>query len=59
MVGRGTRLAKDLTCVDLIDGEYTGKRRFLIFDYCNNFEFFGTKPNGYEGTNTKTLQQNI
>lgn len=59
MIGRGTRLAKDLTCIDLIDGEYTGKRRFLIFDYCNNFDFFGTKPNGYEGSDTKTLSENI
>ena len=59
MIGRGTRLAKNLTCMDFIDGEYTGKRRFLIFDYCNNFEFFGEKPNGYEGTDTKTLQENI
>lgn len=59
MIGRGTRLAKDLNCIDMIDGEYIGKRRFLIFDYCNNFEFFGTKPNGYEGTEVKTLQENI
>ena len=59
MIGRGTRLAKDLTCMDLIDGEYTGKRRFLIFDYCNNFEFFGERPNGYEGSDTKTLSENI
>lgn len=59
MIGRGTRLAKDLNCIDLLDGEYTGKRRFLIFDYCNNFEFFNTKPNGYEGTEVKTLQENI
>lgn len=59
MIGRGTRLAKNLTCMDLLDGEYTGKRRFLIFDYCNNFEFFGEKPNGYEGSDTKTLQENI
>lgn len=59
MIGRGTRLAKNLTCVDLIDGEYTGKKRFLIFDYCNNFEFFGTNPNGYEGKEAKTLSENI
>lgn len=59
MIGRGTRLAKNLTCMDLVDGEYTGKKRFLIFDYCNNFEFFGTKPNGYEGNETKTLSENI
>lgn len=59
MIGRGTRLAKDLTCIDLIDGEYTGKKRFLIFDYCNNFDFFEVKPNGYEGNETKTLSENI
>lgn len=59
MIGRGTRLAKDLMCVDAIDGEYAGKRRFLIFDYCNNFEFFGEKSNGYESNNAKTLQENI
>ncbi|MCI9136196.1 MAG: DEAD/DEAH box helicase family protein [Lachnospiraceae bacterium] len=59
MIGRGTRLSEDLDCVDLIDGEYIGKRRFLIFDYCNNFEFFGEKPNGYEGHEAKTLQENI
>lgn len=59
MIGRGTRLAKDLTCVDRIDGEYTGKKRFLIFDYCNNFEFFGENPNGYGGSDVKTLSENI
>lgn len=59
MIGRGTRLAKELTYVDLIDGEYTGKKRFLIFDYCDNFEFFGTTLNGYEGKETKSLQENI
>ena len=40
MIGRGTRLCPSLACVDAIDGDYTGKRRFLIFDYCGNFEFF-------------------
>ena len=53
MIGRGTRLCPSLACVDAIDGEYTGKRRFLIFDYCGNFEFFRQKPNGYESTDTK------
>lgn len=37
MIGRGTRLCKGLTCTDQIDGEYTDKKRFLIFDYCGNF----------------------
>lgn len=59
MIGRGTRLAPNLSCVDAIDGEYTGKKRFLIFDYCGNFEYFREKPNGYEGKETKTLQENI
>ena len=59
MIGRGTRLAPDLSCVDQIDGAYTGKRRFLIFDYCGNFEFFREKPNGFEGKETKSLSESV
>lgn len=59
MIGRGTRLCKGLECIDQIDGEYTDKRRFLIFDYCGNFEFFGKNKNGYEAKETKTLTENI
>lgn len=33
MVGRGTRL-----CEELLDGE--DKKKFYIFDFCGNFEFF-------------------
>lgn len=59
MIGRGTRLCKNLTCSDQIDGEYTDKRRFLIFDYCGNFEYFRANENGYETRETKTLSENI
>lgn len=59
MIGRGTRLAPNLNCIDQIDGEYTGKKRFLIFDYCSNFEFFREKPNGFETKETKSLSENI
>ena len=59
MIGRGTRLCKGLACVDQIDGAYTGKRRFLIFDYCGNFEIFREPINGYESRETKTLSENI
>ncbi len=59
MIGRGTRLCPGLECVDSIDGTYTDKRRFLIFDYCGNFEFFRQKVNGIEGRETKTLSESI
>ena len=59
MIGRGTRLCPGLECVDSIDGAYTDKRRFLIFDYCSNFEFFRQKKNGIEGRETKTLSESI
>jgi type I restriction enzyme R subunit len=59
MIGRGTRLSPKLGCVDSIDGEYDDKKRFLIFDYCGNFEFFRENKNGYEGTETKSLTENI
>ncbi|MBP3198110.1 MAG: DEAD/DEAH box helicase family protein [Butyrivibrio sp.] len=42
MIGRGTRLCKDLL------GEGLDKEKFLIFDFCNNFEFFRVNKNGAE-----------
>lgn len=59
MIGRGTRLCPGLDCVDQIDGAYAGKRRFLIFDYCGNFEYFREQINGYEARETKTLSEAI
>jgi len=59
MIGRGTRLCKGLTCIDQVDGEYTDKKRFLIFDYCGNFEYFRTHKEGYESRDTKSLSENI
>ena len=59
MIGRGTRLAPNLSCVDSLNGEYTGKKYFMIFDYCGNFEYFRQKPNGFEGSDTKSLSENI
>ena len=59
MIGRGTRLCNGLACLDQIDGTYTDKRRFLIFDYCGNFEYFREHKEGYETRETKTLSENI
>ena len=59
MIGRGTRLCKGLTCTDQIDGEYTDKKRFLIFDYCGNFEYFRAYKEGYETKEAKSLTENI
>ena len=41
------------------DRAYTDKRRFLIFDYCGNFEYFREHKEGYEARETKTLSENI
>ncbi|PAF45047.1 DEAD/DEAH box helicase family protein [Helicobacter sp. 11S02596-1] len=59
MIGRGTRLCKGLECIDSKDGTYADKRRFYIFDYCRNFEFFRTNANGIEGKETQTLSEAI
>ncbi|MDO4287784.1 MAG: DEAD/DEAH box helicase family protein [Eubacterium sp.] len=59
MIGRGTRLCRGLTCVDQMDGEYTDKRRFLIFDYCGNFEYFREHIEDYKGSEARTLAENI
>lgn len=59
MIGRGTRLCQGLICSDQIDGEYTDKKRFLIFDYCGNFEYFRAHKESFESKSTKSLTENI
>lgn len=59
MIGRGTRLCKDLACVDSLDGEYIDKRRFIIFDYCGNFDFFRVTPKGYDSHEVQSLSERI
>ncbi len=49
MIGRGTRL-----CPGLIDGE--DKDKFLIFDFCGNFEFFGVNPMGFDPPGINSIQ---
>lgn len=53
MIGRGTRL-----CPDLL-GEGIDKARFLIFDFCNNFEYFRVNKNGSESGIQETLCEKI
>jgi type I restriction enzyme, R subunit len=53
MIGRGTRLCPDLF------GPGEDKKEFLIFDYCQNFEFFDEHPDGANASNIKPLLQQI
>ncbi len=53
MIGRGTRLRPDLF------GPEQDKERFVIFDYCGNFEYFRTNKNGVEGRMVKSLSENL
>ncbi|HBE9551565.1 DEAD/DEAH box helicase family protein [Clostridioides difficile] len=53
MIGRGTRLCPDLLGVDM------DKERFLIFDFCNNFEFFKFNSKGFEGNKAETLTEKL
>ena len=59
MIGRGTRLCPDLACFDQIDGDYIGKKRFLIFDYCGNFEYFQQKERDEKEGTQKPLSEKI
>lgn len=51
MIGRGSRLRPDLFGV----GE--DKTHFLIFDLCQNFEFFNENPKGAEYNTQKSLTE--
>jgi type I restriction enzyme R subunit len=53
MIGRGTRLCKNLM------GPGLHKEHFLIFDFCENFEFFGRKPEGLEDKKSKSITERL
>ncbi|MBO0840353.1 MAG: restriction endonuclease subunit R, partial [Sciscionella sp.] len=53
MIGRGTRLAPDLF------GPNRDKTGFLVFDLCQNFEFFNQKLMHAEGQLAPSLQQRL
>ena len=53
MIGRGTRLCKDL----FAPGE--DKKEFLILDFCENFEFFGENPEGIIARSQQSLTERI
>ena len=53
MIGRGTRLCKDLF------GPGIDKERFMIFDCYKNFEFFEVNGDGKEVKNSKSVSENI
>lgn len=53
MVGRGTRLCKDLF------GPGEDKQDFYIFDFCGNLEFFSQNPDFTEGSTTESLSTRL
>jgi len=53
MIGRGTRLCKDLF------GPGMDKQCFYIFDYLGNFEFFRQTPQGIDSKETESITEAI
>lgn len=53
MIGRGTRLCED------VFGPEMPKTHFLIFDVCQNFDFFEVHKKGKEGSGGKSMTQAI
>lgn len=53
MIGRGTRLCKDLF------GPNDDKKTFKVFDYCQNFEYFDATPEGLPVGVAKPVTQQV
>lgn len=53
MIGRGTRLCKDLFAPN------RDKKEFYIFDYCGNFEYFNENPEGAIPTASEPLSERL
>lgn len=60
MIGRGTRLRPGIFGIpENEDDKSKDKKEFLIFDYCQNFEFFDVNPDGFESKMPKSVSQRI
>ncbi|WP_418697733.1 DEAD/DEAH box helicase family protein [Bacteroides sp.] len=58
MIGRGTRLCPAIFGIPNDENDKSkDKKEFLIFDYCQNFEFFDVSPDGYENRLPKSVAQ--
>lgn len=53
MLGRGTRLS------EAIFDDGTDKQEFYVFDWCENFEYFNTKPKGSKTISTISVTQRL
>ncbi|TYB83475.1 DEAD/DEAH box helicase family protein [Maritimibacter fusiformis] len=53
MIGRGTRLCPDLFGPDM------DKEDFLVFDFCQNFEFFNQNPNVKDGALGPSISEKL
>lgn len=53
MIGRGTRLCPDLFAPDV------DKHEFLIFDVCQNFEYFSQNPKGKTASPSESLSKRL
>lgn len=53
MIGRGTRLSPNLF------GPGQDKTEFLIFDFCQNFEFFNQNPHMTDGAIGRSISQRL
>lgn len=53
MIGRGTRLCKDMF------GPGRDKEHFLIFDWCDNFEYFSVHADGAEAVAVVSLTERL
>ena len=53
MIGRGTRLCPDLF------GPGENKEEFLVFDFCQNLEFFQANPNAVDGPTAKPIGERL
>lgn len=53
MVGRGTRLCPNLF------GPGEDKQQFVIFDFCQNLEFFHENPNVMDSTSAKPISERL
>ena len=59
MLSMGNRICPNIVFMDPKEGVYTGKKRYYVFDYLENFEFFDEEKNSIDGVDNKNISEDI
>jgi len=59
MMSLGNAACPNITCIEPKEGVYVGKKRYYIFDYLGNFDFFNEDKNSEDALELRNISEDI